>query len=98
MALLGMPSPVLWGVLGGLLNFVPYLGALVTVAILAAVGFVQFDTVGQALLPALVYWVLTILESSLITPLLLVMVKLTPATRALTRSQPGVPPSALPVS
>ncbi len=68
---IGMPSPALWGVMGGLLNMIPYLGALVTVVVLGLVGFTQFNSVGHALIPPLIYWSLTILESGFVTPFLL---------------------------
>src|SRR6185312_4940459 len=42
LALIGIPSPVLWGIIGGLLRFVPYIGAplsaLMPLALAAAAG------------------------------------------------------------
>jgi len=70
MAALQMPSPILWGVLGGVLNFIPYLGALIGVSILGVVGLLHFDSVGYALLAPLSYWVLTVVESGFISPIL----------------------------
>ncbi len=71
MYLLGMPNPVLWGALAALLNFVPYLGALVTVAILSVVALLSFDDVGQALLVPATFLVLNSLEGDVLTPWLL---------------------------
>jgi predicted PurR-regulated permease PerM len=71
MKLLGMPNPVLWGVLGGFLNFIPYVGALVCVIVLAVVALIHFDSAGYALLAPLAYWSLTMIESSFVTPMLL---------------------------
>jgi predicted PurR-regulated permease PerM len=68
MALLGMPNPVLWGVVAGMLNFVPYLGPTITIAILAFVALLSFDTWPEILLPPLVFLLLTALEGQLITP------------------------------
>ena len=51
MWLLGMPNPILFGVLAFAFNFVPYLGAIVGVAIAALVGLLTFDHTGAALLP-----------------------------------------------
>lgn len=65
---LEMPTPLLLGVIGFVFNFVPYLGAVAGVVIVAIVGLFSFDTVGQALLPALVYFALTTIEGQLITP------------------------------
>lgn len=66
---LGLPSAILWGVLAGLLNFVLYLGpALVAVGLLVA-GVVVFDGLA-ALAPLAVYLVLNVIESQVVTPLL----------------------------
>lgn len=48
--LLGLPNPVIFGLLAGLLNYVPYVGPAVTVVILFGVGLVTFPSLGQALL------------------------------------------------
>jgi predicted PurR-regulated permease PerM len=71
MSLLGMPHPILWGVLGGVLNYIPYLGALVAVIIIGLVALLHFSSVGHALLAPLSYWALTIVESGLISPIFL---------------------------
>ena len=47
---LGMPNPPLWGAMVALLEFVPYLGALAAVVVLALAGLTTFDNVGHALL------------------------------------------------
>jgi predicted PurR-regulated permease PerM len=64
----GMPNPVLWGVGATLLNFIPYFGAMIGVAASALVAIVTFDTLTPALLPPLLYLLLTTLEGQLITP------------------------------
>lgn len=71
MHLLEMPSPILWGVMAAVLNFVPYLGAMVGVAILAGVSLLTFDTLGQAVTVPATYLALTGVEGGLITPLIL---------------------------
>ena len=42
MYLLGMPNPVLWGVMAAVLNFVPVVGAAVGVVVIALVGLISF--------------------------------------------------------
>jgi predicted PurR-regulated permease PerM len=71
MAALGMPNPVLWGVGAALLNYVPYLGALVGMALAGAIGLITFPTLGMALLPPLAYFVCNAIEGSVVTPLTL---------------------------
>ncbi|MEO5803442.1 MAG: AI-2E family transporter [Verrucomicrobiota bacterium] len=69
--LVGMPSPILWGVVAGLLNFIPYFGPITGVAILSVAGLVTFDSVSQALLPPLIYLALHGVEANLVTPMIL---------------------------
>jgi len=71
MWLVGMPNPVLWGVVAALLNFLPYIGSAVGVLISAAVALITFDQMGQAVIVPLVYLGITLLEGNFITPLIL---------------------------
>jgi predicted PurR-regulated permease PerM len=64
----GLPSPVAWGVLAFVLNFIPYLGALIMEVILLAVGLATFPTLGQAIVAPLLYLAFTTLEGHFITP------------------------------
>lgn len=66
----GMPNPVLWGAMAGMLNFIPYLGDLTGILITAIVAFVTFSDLRWLGVP-LSYLVLTNLEGLLITPALL---------------------------
>ena len=68
MWLLGMPTPLLWGVLAAVVNFLPYIGSLGGIAIVAVVSLATFDTVGQALLPPLAYFACTAIEGQFVTP------------------------------
>jgi predicted PurR-regulated permease PerM len=65
---LEVPNPVLWGAMAGLFNFAPYVGALVSAAIMTIVGITTFDTLSDALMVPLTLLVLTILEGQVITP------------------------------
>ena len=49
--LLGLPSPLTFGVLAAVLNYVPYVGPAVTVVALFGVSLVTFPSLGQALIP-----------------------------------------------
>jgi predicted PurR-regulated permease PerM len=68
---LEVPNPVLWGALAAVLNFVPYFGALVGVVILGLISTLTFDSLGAALVPPAVYFGLTSLEGSFVTPMIL---------------------------
>lgn len=69
--LIGVPNPALWGVMVGLLNYIPYLGAGVATVVLAFVGIVTFDDLAWMLTPALTFMVLNVLEAYVVTPLTL---------------------------
>lgn len=66
--LVGLPNAVAWGVLAFILNFVPYLGALIMQIVLFVVGLITFPTLGQALIAPLLYLAFTTLEGHFITP------------------------------
>ncbi|KAF0676442.1 AI-2E family transporter [Profundibacterium mesophilum] len=68
MTIIGMPSPLLFGVIAFLLNFVPYLGAIMGVALSFGVGVVSFDTVQHALIASGLYLSLTTIEGQFVTP------------------------------
>jgi predicted PurR-regulated permease PerM len=71
MHLIGMPNPVLWGVVAGVLNFVPYVGAVVNMVILGLAAFLTFEDTGRALLVPAVFAAINLLEGNLITPMIL---------------------------
>ncbi|MBI4366988.1 MAG: AI-2E family transporter, partial [Deltaproteobacteria bacterium] len=64
----GMPDPIAWAVLGFILNFIPYLGALIMEGALFFVGLVTFPTLTHALVAPLCYLAFTTLEGHFITP------------------------------
>jgi predicted PurR-regulated permease PerM len=64
---LGMPNPVLWAVVIAVLNYVPYLGAALSLIILTPVAILSIEPLGQALLVPGVFLVLNIIEGELLT-------------------------------
>jgi predicted PurR-regulated permease PerM len=64
----GLPNAIAWGVLGFILNFVPYIGALLMELILLALGLVTFPSLSHALIAPLLYLGFTTLEGHFITP------------------------------
>ena len=66
--LLGLPNPVMWGVMVALLNFVPYLGALAGIICMTIGAVLSFDSLGYALIFPAVYLAFGTLEGSFITP------------------------------
>ena len=69
MMALGMPNPLLWGVLAGVLNFIPYVGSALTLIILAIVALVSFDGIGRVLAVTGTYLALATIEGQIVQPL-----------------------------
>ena len=70
MFLLGMPNPVLWGVIAAVLNFIPYVGAVANTVLLALAAFVTFEDTGRALMVPGAFLALNLIESNLVTPMI----------------------------
>lgn len=66
---LGLPNPALWGVMAGLLNFVPVAGPFASFGVIVLVSITTFDGLTETLLPPLAYIVVHLLESQVVTPL-----------------------------
>jgi predicted PurR-regulated permease PerM len=66
----GMPTPILWGILAAVLNFIPYAGPAATLMVLTLVAFVTFNGLGQVIAVAASYLILATIEGQLVQPLL----------------------------
>jgi predicted PurR-regulated permease PerM len=71
LALLGMPNAGLWGMLAGVLNIVPYLGAVATAGVLTLAAVASFESLGHALLMPGAFLLLNMIEANVVTPVLL---------------------------
>ncbi len=67
----GMPTPVVFGALATLLNFIPYIGSIFGMALVGVIALTEFGDVSKALFPVLLYLGCTALEGQLITPMVL---------------------------
>ena len=68
MMAVGLPNPILWGVVIAVLGFIPYLGPLVFIALLLLAGTITFTTFGEIVAPAVAYAIINVIESNLIAP------------------------------
>jgi predicted PurR-regulated permease PerM len=68
MALLGLNNPLMWGLLAGVANFVPYVGPIAVLVLIWIAGVVQFDSVLAGSWPAMAFLLLTSIEGQLVTP------------------------------
>jgi predicted PurR-regulated permease PerM len=66
--LIGMPTPLMWGGIAAVLNYVPYLGPIASALLLALGGLMTFRDLGYALLPAICFIGIHLVESNLVTP------------------------------
>lgn len=69
--LVGMPSPLMWGGIVALLNFIPYFGPMLAAVLLGLGGLMMFDDVWRALLPACLQIGFHLVEANVITPTVL---------------------------
>lgn len=69
--LIGMPSPLLWGAVVMLAEFVPYLGPIAMVALFTVAGLSTFDNTLHALLVPGAYLAIDLLQAYVATPLLM---------------------------
>lgn len=67
-ALVGLPDPLAWGVLGFVLNFIPYIGAAIMEIGMFLVGLIAFPTLTYALLAPVLYIGMAMIEGQFITP------------------------------
>ena len=63
--LVGMPNPVLWGVMAALVNYVPYLGAMFCIACVTIVSLVTFNSLSHAMLPPAIYLFVNVMDNFL---------------------------------
>ena len=68
---MGLQQALLWGLLAGIFNSIPYYGPLLVTAGLSVVGYLQFGTIGMTAAVAGVSLLITTLEGSLLTPMLM---------------------------
>lgn len=69
--MVGAPSPMLWGMLAFVLNFVVYVGPAVMVAVLLSIGLAANGGIVATMLPPAIYLALHVVESQLVTPRIL---------------------------
>jgi predicted PurR-regulated permease PerM len=68
---LKLPNPLLWAVAACILNFIPYLGALVGMTCMTLAALLSFDNLAHILACPGAYLAIAVLEGNFITPSLL---------------------------
>jgi predicted PurR-regulated permease PerM len=68
MWVIGMPDPLVWGLLTFALEFIPYLGGATMAGLLAITGITTFPSIGHALLAPASYLIITTLQNNVLSP------------------------------
>lgn len=66
----GMPTPIMWGGLVAILNYIPYFGPILGAGLLAIGGLMTFADLGYALVPAAMFVAVHLVEANVLTPML----------------------------
>lgn len=69
--LIGLPQPIVWGILAFVLNFLPYVGAIVGTVLVGVVSIVNFDSLSYGLIAPAAYLAATAVEGQFVTPMIL---------------------------
>lgn len=69
--LLKIPNALLWGVMAGVLNFVPYIGAIAGVIIITMVALATYSDIAPALGVGGIYYGISVIEGTFVTPAIL---------------------------
>ena len=65
-----MPTPLMWGGIVALLNYIPYIGPVLAALLLAVGGLMTYAELGWALLPAVIMIGAHVIEANFVTPLI----------------------------
>jgi predicted PurR-regulated permease PerM len=68
--LIGMPTPLMWGGIVAVLNYIPYLGPIASALLLALGGLMAFADPWYAFLPVVAFAVIHLVEANIVTPTL----------------------------
>mgnify|MGYP001944812796 CR=1 FL=1 len=71
LSLIGVPDAWLWGVMAGVLNYVPFFGTAVTTIAITTAALISQQEMLWMLLPGIVYLLVNGIEANIITPTLL---------------------------
>lgn len=69
--LCGMPTPLLWGVIAMLMNYIPFVGAFIGAGVVFLASAMEFDQLWWAVVITSLYLTLTSIEANFVTPMIL---------------------------
>ena len=65
---MGLPNPLLWGVLAAVLNYIPYIGPAIVAATLGVVGLLPFQRSARPLVAPAAFIAMVTIEGQFLTP------------------------------
>ncbi len=68
---LGMPTPYVWGAMVACLEFIPYIGMAVAVAVIAVAGLTTFNSLPHALAAPGILIAINLVQANLVSPLVM---------------------------
>lgn len=68
--MIGMDTPIMWGGIVAVLNFIPYLGPILSALLLGIGGLMTYPDAWTAMLPPLIFIGLHLVEANVITPMI----------------------------
>ena len=68
MYLIGMPNPILWGAIAGIFEFIPFLGALISLTIVTVVSIVSFGSLFHIIAAPFSLFAILTIEGNFIAP------------------------------
>ncbi|MBP0616264.1 AI-2E family transporter [Jiella sp. KSK16Y-1] len=66
----GMPTPIVFGALATLLNFIPYIGSIMGMALVGVIALAEYGHLASAAVPVLLYLACTTVEGQFLTPMI----------------------------
>jgi predicted PurR-regulated permease PerM len=69
--LIGLPNPVLFGIMAAVLNFIPYVGAIVGIATVTLAAALMTEEMTAMLLAPGLYWALNLCEEYILRPVVM---------------------------
>ncbi len=71
LAAIGMPTPLLWGTLVAVAEFIPYIGMFAMLGVLAIAGVTAFPSLPHALLAPAAYLAINFVQGNIVTPIVM---------------------------
>lgn len=71
LAIVGLPNAGLWGLMAGVLNFIPYIGGLVSAVLIGAAGLLSFDGLERTLVVIGGFFLIHLVAGNIVTPAVL---------------------------